>query len=135
MGDKSDKHGPRLDDEMRHETEGLVRGGGPTHAEEWKETEPVQTDAGRDPTSVRNARSEGTPPGMTPRDVENRSALAQVLAGARFPATPEVLAEHAAGQGAPDAVVTALRELPERTYANVADVSDALGYGHETRRF
>jgi hypothetical protein len=27
------EHGPRLADEIRHETEGLVRGGGSTHAE------------------------------------------------------------------------------------------------------
>jgi hypothetical protein len=38
----SNKHGPRLDDELKHETEGLVRSGHPTHAEEWKEPEPLQ---------------------------------------------------------------------------------------------
>lgn len=29
----SAEHGPRLDEERKHETEGMVRGGGPTHTE------------------------------------------------------------------------------------------------------
>lgn len=135
MSEKSDKHGPRLDDQLRHETEGLVRGGGPTHAERGNDPEPVETDAGRDPTSARTAREGGTPPGMTPEDVEGRSAYAKKLAGARYPATPEQLSAHAADEGAPDVAVRALGDLPERTYAGLPDVLDALGYGHETERF
>src|SRR5438874_4540745 len=98
MGDQSDKKGPRLDDELKHETQGMIKGGGPTHAEEFTDPEPVGNDAGEDPTSIRNSRSGGTPPGMTPRDVEDRSAIARVLAGARYPATPRDLARHAAEQ-------------------------------------
>jgi hypothetical protein len=134
MGDQSDKKGPRLDDELKHETEGMIRGGGPTHAEPFTDPEPVETDTGRDPTSIRNARSGGTPPGMTPRDVEDRSAFARVLAGASYPATPRELAEHAAEQGASDVAVAALEDLPDRPYERFADVVEALGYGHETRR-
>ncbi len=92
MADKSDKHGPRLDDEMKHETEGLLRGDGPTHAEEFKDPEPVDTDTGRDPTSLGTARPGAAPPGMTPRDVVERSAMAQVLAGVDYPASPRALA-------------------------------------------
>jgi len=134
MGDQSDKNGPRLDDELKHETEGMIRGGGPTRAERFRDPEPVETDTGRDPTSIRNSRSGGTPPGMTPRDVEDRSAIARVLAGANYPATPRELAWHAADQGAPDAAVTALEDLPDRRYERFAEVADALGYGHEIRR-
>jgi hypothetical protein len=119
---------------MKHETEGLVRGGGPTHAERWKETEPVETDTGRDPTAGAG-RPGAAPPGMTPEDVEERSAVARVLAGVRYPATPGALAEHAAGQGAPDVTVAAIEQLPERSYAGLADVTDELGHGHETKRF
>jgi hypothetical protein len=133
MSHKSDKHGPRLDDEMKHETEGMVRGDGPTHAEEFKEPEPVETDSGRDPTGT--SRRGGAPPGMTPRDVENRSTLAQVLSGVDYPATPRRLAEHAADMDAPDVAVTALEELPNRTYTDLPDVLDELGHGREARRF
>ena|SRR5436190_23061405 len=134
MGDQSDKNGPRLDDELKHETEGLVRGGGPTHAEAFKDPEPVETDTGRDPTSARGSREPGTPPGMTPRDVEDRSALAQVLAGVRYPATPRELAAHAVEQGAPDVAVVTLEGLPDRPYERLSDVLETLGYGHEIRR-
>jgi hypothetical protein len=37
----SSKHGPRLDEEMKHETEGLVRSGHPSHVQDWKEPEPL----------------------------------------------------------------------------------------------
>jgi Protein of unknown function (DUF2795) len=135
MSEKSDKHGPRLDEQLQRETEGLVRGGGPTRADQGREPEPVETDTGRDPTALGSGRAGGTPPGMTPADVENRSAFAKVLAGVRYPATPGDLAAHVAEQGAPDVAVRALDGLPERTYAGLSDVMDGLGYGHETERF
>lgn len=135
MADKSSKHGPKLDDQMAHETEGLVRGGGPTHAEEFKETEPVATDTGRDPTAGTTPRQEGTPPGMTPDDVEDRAAFARMIVGVHYPASGREIAEHAAAQGAPDGAVAALRNLPNRQYENLADVTGELGIGQENRRF
>jgi hypothetical protein len=135
MSEKSDKHGPRLDDQMGRETEGLVRGGGPTRVEHGNDPEPVETDTGRDPTAVGPTRTTGTPPGMTPRDVEDRSAFAKLLAGARYPATPDQLSAHVADEGAPDVTIRALGDMPERAYEGLPDVMDALGYGHETKRF
>jgi hypothetical protein len=135
VAEKTGKHGARLDEEMKHETEGLVRGGGPTHAHPWRETEPIEPDTGRDPTSLDTGRPGGAPPGMTPDDVEERSAVARVLAGVRYPATPGSLGEHAAGEGATDMTVKALERLPERPYGSFAEVTDELGHGHETRRF
>ena len=40
----SDKHGPRLDDELEHELEGTVRANRPTRAEEWRDPEPPADD-------------------------------------------------------------------------------------------
>lgn len=135
MSEKSDKHGPRLDDQLRRETEGLVRGGGPTHAEPGNDPEPVETDTGRDPTASGRAREPGTPPGMTPRDVENRSAFAKLLAGVGYPAEPNRLAAHAADQGGPEAAVRALDAMPDREYEGLPEVLAALGYDQETSRF
>jgi Protein of unknown function (DUF2795) len=135
MADKSAKHGARLDDQLRHETEGLVRGNGPTHAQQGNDPEPVETDTGRDPTAAGTSREVGTPPGMTVSDVQNRSAFAKLLAGVRYPATPERLSAHVAEEGAPEVAVRALGGLPDRDYAGLPDVMDALGYGHETERF
>jgi hypothetical protein len=134
MSEQSDKHGPRLDEQLQHETEGLVRGGGPTHVEPGLDPEPVETDAGRDPTAG-TSRETGTPPGMTAYDVEMRSAFAKVLAGAPYPATPGELAEYVAQEGAPEVTVRTLEGLPDGTYEGLPDVLDALGYGRETERF
>ena len=37
----STKHGPLLDDELKHEVEGMDRSGHSTRAEQWREVEPV----------------------------------------------------------------------------------------------
>jgi hypothetical protein len=73
----SNKHGPELDEQMKHESEGDVKGGRPAHAEEWKDTEPfpdetdsvetraaVDRDLGPDADpEARAAREAGTGPG------------------------------------------------------------------------
>ena len=51
------KHGQQLDEQMQHETQGMVRGNQPAHAEEWRETEPFPDDT--DPAEVREALNPG----------------------------------------------------------------------------
>ena len=135
MPDKSDKHGAKLDDEIGRETQGMVSGHHPTHAEEFKETEPFSNDYPADPTAPAAGDREGSPPGMSAQDVEGRSALARMLSGVRYPARPNELVRHAAEGGAPDRAVDQLRTLPKREYENVADVAEELGYGREERRY
>lgn len=135
MPDKSDKHGSKLDEEIERETRGMVSGGHPTHAEEFKETEPFTNADPADPLDPAVPDREGSPPGMSARDVEGRSALARMLTGVRYPARPNELVRHAAEGGASDETVEALRTLPRREYENVADVAEQLGYGREERRY
>ncbi|HEX5741118.1 MAG TPA: hypothetical protein VFY17_06130 [Pilimelia sp.] len=56
----STKHGPRLDDEMRHEVDGVIKGGlGGGRAEEYREPEPAGDDQPQPhsmPAGVENAR-------------------------------------------------------------------------------
>ena len=40
----SDKHGPRVDEQLKHELDGMLRGDGPSHAEEWRDPEPPADD-------------------------------------------------------------------------------------------
>lgn len=40
----SDKHGPLQDEELKHETEAMVRGNRPARAEEWRDPEPPADD-------------------------------------------------------------------------------------------
>ncbi|MEY9214164.1 hypothetical protein NI17_021145 [Thermobifida halotolerans] len=42
----SDKHGPRIDEDLKEEIDGVLKSGGPTRAEEWREPEPVVDDQG-----------------------------------------------------------------------------------------
>ena len=44
MERESAKHSPKLDDEMKAEVEGMIRGTGPTRAEEWHDPEPFADD-------------------------------------------------------------------------------------------
>jgi hypothetical protein len=44
MQRESDQHSPRADDELKAEMQGMLKGGGPTHAEEWADPEPPADD-------------------------------------------------------------------------------------------
>ncbi|MDQ3789887.1 MAG: hypothetical protein M3422_21920 [Actinomycetota bacterium] len=44
MRRESDQHSPRQDDELKSGMEGMLRSGGPTHAEEWAAPEPPADD-------------------------------------------------------------------------------------------
>lgn len=132
----SDKHGPRVDEEMAHEVEGLLRAGRSTHAEEWKDPEPAgedQPDVDRDPGGTLVG---GTPEGMTEQDVETRSELAQALGKEVYPATGGRLVEVARERAATDRVIDLLRRLPAQdSFQNVQEVWAALGGGTEQQRF
>ncbi|MEV0160087.1 DUF2795 domain-containing protein [Nonomuraea fuscirosea] len=131
----SDKHGPRLDEQQKHETEGMVRGGGTTHAEEWKEPESMPS-AGEEPQrSYPPGHEPGVPEGMTQGDVDLRSDLAKWLSDTHWPASKAELLRRAERQGAPDRVVDLVESLPDRDFSNMADIAKALGIGVEQRRW
>ncbi|MDH2429633.1 DUF2795 domain-containing protein [Sphaerisporangium sp. TRM90804] len=132
----SDKHGRRLDEAIKHETEGIVRGGGTSRAEEWMEPEPVQDpEADLSPREYAPGHEPGVAPGMSAADVERRSNLAKWLSDAAYPADPAALLRHVERNPAvPDAVVAAVRSLPDaREFRNIGDIAEALGLGRERR--
>ncbi|MBV2365102.1 hypothetical protein ACFPZ0_25195 [Streptomonospora nanhaiensis] len=47
----SDKHGPRIDDQLESEVQGVLRGGKPTRVREELEPEPTVTDDGEPATN------------------------------------------------------------------------------------
>ncbi|GAA2268983.1 hypothetical protein GCM10010149_07380 [Nonomuraea roseoviolacea subsp. roseoviolacea] len=131
----SAKHTRRVDEQQKHETEGMVRGGGPTHAEEWKETEPTPAPGEQDHTRYPPGHEPGTPEGITQEGVEARSDLARWLSDTHFPSAKGELVRHAEEANAPDHIVEMVRSLPDREFENVAQVADALGLGKERRRW
>jgi hypothetical protein len=127
--------GPREDDELAHETQGLVKGGHSTRAEEWRDPEPLDenTDTGQRGTVTGDEG--GTPPGMDRDDVEMRSEIARFLDSTALPGDRESVLRAAEEHYAPDPVLDRLRGLPSgQHFENVQDVVQALGMGTEEHR-
>ncbi|MGW2151450.1 DUF2795 domain-containing protein [Nonomuraea bangladeshensis] len=131
----SDKHGPRLDHQQKHETEGMMRGGGTTHAEEWKEPESMPAPGEESMRSYPPGHEPGVPEGMTGQSVDARADLAKWLSDTHWPKSKADLLRQAEEADAPDRVTDMVRSLPEREYTNMADVGEALGLGVEKRRW
>lgn len=133
----SSKHSPRVDDELEHEVQGMMKAERPTRAEEWMEPEPAgedQPDPGRlgEPAD----RQPAPPPGMTNDEVDLRSQLAAHLHRTIFPADVSGLLDALADTNAPDRLVQLVRQLPTGTvYDTLADTLAALGLHHEDHRF
>jgi hypothetical protein len=130
---RSTKHSPRVDEEMEHEVQGLLKAERATRAEEWREVEPQaegDPDVDSDPNGTLTG---GTPVGMDADAVTARAELARWLVRADFPADGPALVEAARDHRAPDVVVDELQRLPEgQSYERVGDVVRALGYPTET---
>jgi hypothetical protein len=130
---RSTKHSARLDDELQHEVEGMVRSGRSTHAEEWADPEPVAEGDPDVDVSPGDTLVGGTPVGMDADAVVARAELARWLDRSDYPSTGSGLAEAARDHRAPDAVVAELEKLPDgETYERIGDVVRALGYPTET---
>jgi hypothetical protein len=130
---RSTKHSPRLDDELQHEVEGMVRSGRSTHAEEWADPEPSAEGEPDVDVAPGGTLVGGTPVGMDADAVVVRTELARWLDRADFPSTGPQLVEAARDHRAPDAVVAELERLPDgETYERIGDVVRALGYPTET---
>lgn len=130
---RSTKHNPRVDEDLEHEAQGMLKGERQTRAEEWREVEPSaegDPDVDSDPAGTLVG---GTPVGVDADAVESRAELARWLDRADFPSTGSALVEAALDHRAPDAVVAELRRLPEgESYERIGDVVRALGYPTET---
>jgi hypothetical protein len=130
---RSTKHSPREDDELKHETEGMMRAGRSTHAEEWKDPEPTAEGDPDVDSSPADTLVGGVPVGMSPDAVVARAEIARWLVRADFPNTGAGLVEAARDHRAPDVVADELSRLPaDATYERIGDVVRGLGYPTET---
>ena len=131
--ERNTKHSPRVDDELEHEMQGMLRAERATRSEEWREVEPQaegDPDIDADPAG---SLVGGTPVGMDADAVVARTELARWLDRADFPSSGADLVEAARDHRAPDAVVAELEQLPDgQTYERIGDVVRALGYPTET---
>ena len=121
----SDKHSPRVDEELDHETRSLQQGAPiESRVEEFRE----QEGPGEDQPTPEPRLSEDQTGSLDLDDAEARSDIARYLDPSAFPADRETLLADAQGNQAPADVVERLQALPAgRTYENVQDLWGALG--------
>ena len=126
----SDKHSPRVDEELEHETRSL-RQGAPieSRVEEFREQEGPGEDQPTPATRVTEATGS-----LDLDDAEARSDLARYLDPSGFPADRDGLVANAEANNAPAPVLERLQALPAgRTYEGMPDVWGALGGAAEHR--
>jgi hypothetical protein len=123
----SDKHSPRLDDELEHETRSL-RQGAPVESRVEEHRELEGPGEGQPTPDARLAGGRATAASLDLDDAEARADIARFLTPSVFPADREALLADAGGNNAPAEVVERLQALPSgRVYENVQDVWAALG--------
>ena len=121
----SDKHSPRVDEELDHETRSLQQGAPiESRVEEFRE----QEGPGEDQPTPEPRLSEDQTCSLDLDDAEARSDIARYLDPSAFPADREGLVANAEANNAPEAVLERLQALPAgRTYEAMPDVWAALG--------
>ena len=121
----SDKHSPRVDEQLDHETRSLQQGSPiESRVEEFRE----QEGPGDDQPTPEPRLHQGRTGSLDLDDAEARSDIARYLDRAAFPADREGLLANAEANNAPDQVLERLQALPGgRTYRSLPDVWSALG--------
>jgi hypothetical protein len=131
----SNKHSPRVDDQLEHEVRGIVQGGVDSHTDESRDPEPSGEDQPQDTWEGSGERTGGAPPGMTYQEVEARSDLGRFIPMHSLPGKRAELIAGARDLNAPDSVLGQLGQLPEdTTYQTVSEIWAALGHHNEAHR-
>jgi hypothetical protein len=126
--ERSDRHSPRVDEEIKHDTAPLTHGAGiESHSrDDLRQETPSREEGAPDPS----ARNDVPAPVSTlsPDEANERADLARVLAPVQFPAARELLIEAALENHADDGTLGRLRRLPpSQQFATVQDVWVATG--------
>src|SRR4051812_39553853 len=127
---ESDKHAPRIDDELKHEDASLTHGSG---VEARSQDARAEQDTQTLPNPADRADLRDVPGAdMTTDDIDARSKLAMAVSSAKFPASRSTLVTAAEGSFAADDVIDRLRRLPDGPpFENVESVWEALGGSEE----
>jgi hypothetical protein len=132
----SDKHSPRIDENLEHDTRSLVQGNsGEARADEGRLQEGAADD---EPTTdallTGDLHPEQTNDALLDHDeAEARSRLAAHLRPSIWPADREEIVRCAEELNAPPDILNQLRQLPDGTFSHTEAVWEALGGRVETR--
>lgn len=124
----SDKHGPRIDENLERDTESITRGAPvEARADGGREQEgPAEGEPTPD-SLVSGDVHPGGPDDLTHDEVEGRAELARFLKPSVWPAGRDDLVACARALNAPPELVEALASLPEGTFTHTEAVWEALG--------
>ena len=118
----SNKHSPRVDDQMAAEVRGTVQGIAGARAEEWKMAEPSGEDQPQVSLVPEGEYVRGEPGGVGSPHGEAFSRFGSYIGLSALPGDRDALLKSAGDLEAPDDVVARLESLPEGTvYQNVAE--------------
>jgi hypothetical protein len=123
----SDKHSPRVDEQLDHDTRSLTQGAPvESRVEEHREQEGPGEDQPTPDARLTGGRA--TAASLDLDDAETRADIARFLTPSAFPADREALLADAESNQAPAGVVERLTALPAgRDFENVQDIWSALG--------
>lgn len=127
MERETTKHGPREDEDLARNVEGLLRGAPvePRSAENRRLEDPG--DAGNDEFEDAVRPDVPSPGVLDERALNERAELARLLTGLHYPADREAIVEVAGANGAEEATLARLGRLPEGSYDLFEAVWEALG--------
>jgi hypothetical protein len=130
------KHSARVDDELAHEVDGIVKGTAGGRAEEFREAEPAGEDQPESSMVPEGDDGSGVPQGMTPEEVELRSRFGRYINRSALPGDRDRLRADAERNEAPDDVLAEIDRLPTGVrFQTVSEAWAALGHHNETQRW
>lgn len=131
----SDKANPRMDQELKRETEPLERGAPvPSRVEASREQEGAGEDQPQPDSRLSGDRGMTPEGALSPDELEARTDLARHLEPSIFPADRDALLASARDAGAPSTILSRLEQLPAgRGYRTVQEVWEAMGGPVEER--
>jgi hypothetical protein len=123
----SDKHSPRVDEELDHETRSLQQGA-PVESRVEEHREQEGPGEGQPTPDARLTGGRASAASLDLDDAETRADIARFLTPSVFPADREALVADAQANQAPAEVLERLQALPGgRAYENVQAIWAALG--------
>jgi hypothetical protein len=124
----SDKHGPRLDEELKHDTSSLVHGSPvESRAAEAREQEGPADGEPTPDALISDPWPAPNPDALSHDEIEARAELARHLQPSIFPADKATISASARAMGASDELLGRLSQLPDGTFDHLEAVWEALG--------
>jgi uncharacterized protein DUF2795 len=124
----SDKHGHRIDEELKHDTDSLVHGSPvESRASEAREQEGPADGEPTPDALLTDDRPGPNPDTLSHDEIEARTELGRRLQPSIFPADRAAIVASAERMGASEDLVARLAQLPDGTFDHVEAVWEALG--------